>query len=275
MATARRRCGAEAWGVVDPKGTVEDPAAAFFAGASDYVGPAAYRAGIGKARVKAALAFAGSRGGVPSAADAQPSQSSLGACPASAPQGEFDGWKAVRAGAVHPFCFLYVAASAQTNLKTRLGEAGYVAFRDRLRHQVQQGLAEADSLLWIETESSALYLVPPYAKNAAVATESCLRMLLGSPLLGYERLGLPFPIELTFAMHYGSAEFQPPGKTGTIVSDAVNFSYHLGVKRAEPGRLTISGEIAGLAVPRPLTDLFVPAGTFEGRPILHSRRFGV
>jgi len=210
MATARRRCGAEAWGVVDPKGTVEDPAAAFFAGASDYVGPAAYRAGIGKARVKAALAFAGSRGGVPSAADAQPSQSSLGACPASAPQGEFDGWKAVRAGAVHPFCFLYVAASAQTNLKTRLGEAGYVAFRDRLRHQVQQGLAEADSLLWIETESSALYLVPPYAKNAAVATESCLRMLLGSPLLGYERLGLPFPIELTFAMHYGSAEFQPP-----------------------------------------------------------------
>jgi len=275
IATARRRCGTEAWGVVDPKGTVDDPAAVFFAGASDYVGPAAYRAGIGKARVKAALAFAGSRWVAPAAADATQASNALGACPASAPRGEFDGWKSVRAGAVYPFCFLYVAASAQMNLKTRLGEAGYIAFRDRLRHQVQQGLSEADALLWMETESSALYLVPPYARNAAVATEACLRMLLCSPLLGYERLGLPFPIELTFALHYGSAEFEPPGKTGTIVSDAVNFSYHLGVKRAEPGRLTISGEAAGLAVPRPLADLFVPAGSFEGRSILHSRRFGV
>ncbi|PKL23485.1 MAG: hypothetical protein CVV47_14710 [Spirochaetae bacterium HGW-Spirochaetae-3] len=275
LATVKRRCGAEAWGVVDPKGAVEDPASVFFAGASDYVGPAAYRAGLGKARVKAALAFACSRRDAAPTTAERSSTSLIGSSPASAPRGEFEGWKSVRAGSVYPFCFLYVAASAHMNLKTRLGEAGYIAFRDRLRHQVQQGLAEADSLLWMETETSALYLVPPYAKNAEVATEACLRMLLGTPLLGYERLCLPFPISLTFALHYGSAEFEPPGKTGTIVSDAVNFSYHLGVKRAEPGRLTISGEAAGLAVPRALTDLFVPAGTFEGRSILHSRRFGV
>lgn len=271
VSSLRKRCADSAWAVADPDGTIDDPASLFFAGASDYLGPAACRAGVDKARIRAALAFAAARGGTNGAAAAQ-------AGPASCPEGDqassFEGWKSILPGTVYPFHFLYVSVSAHMNLKTRLGESGYIAFRDKLRLLIQQSLTEADPLLWMETDAGALFLIPPRARNVAAATEACLRMLLGAPLIACERLGLPFPIRFSFAMHYGATEYAPPGRTGTIVSDAVNYSFHLGAKKAEPGRLTVSGEAAPLVVTRAFEDVFVPVGSFEGRAVLHSRRFG-
>jgi len=275
IAVLRRRCGEEAWGIVDPRGAIEDPAAVFFLGASDYVGPAACLTGVDKARIRAVMAFAGARRLPATAGRGLAAANGPAACSGEIARPVFNGWKSIQPGTVYPFLFLYVSVSAQMNLKTRLGEAGYIAFRDRLRFIIQQALTESDPLLWMETDASALYLVPPCEHNVGSATETCFRMLLGAPLIGYERLCLPFPITFTFAMHYGTTEYAPPGKTGTIVSDAVNFSYHLGAKRAEPGRLTISGEAAALFSTRGFQDLFVTAGSYEGRDIVHSRRFGV
>ncbi len=272
----KRRCAGTAWGIIDPEGILDDPAMAFFSGAADYLGPAACRIGIDKARLRAVLAFANTRrstvldGGSDSL-----SVTNTGFRCDEIPQTPFCGWKSILPGTAYPFFFLYVSVSATMNLKTRLGEAGYINFRDRLRNLCQQAFSEAEVLLWMETDATALYLIPPQAAQVGAITEACLRMLLGAPLLGYERLFLPFPITFSFALHAGTTEFAPPGKTGTIVSDAVNFIYHLGAKRAGPGRLTISEEAARLAITHPFEDLFTPTGTFEGRTILHSRRFGV
>lgn len=267
LSALRKRCPESAWAVVDPEGTVGDPAALFFAGASDYLGPEACGAGVDKPRIRAALAFAASRGVVAAPAG-------LAACPDGKPAPSFEGWKSIVPGSMYPFYFLYVSVSAHMNLKTRLGESGYITFRDKLRMLIQQSLSEADPLLWMETDAGALFLIPPPARNVAAATEACLRMLLGAPLIACERLGLPFPVRFSFAMHCGTTEYAPPGRTGTIVSDAVNYSFHLGAKKAEPGRLTVSGEAAPLVVTRAFEDVFVPAGSFEGRAVLHSRRFG-
>lgn len=274
LSLIKRRCSGEAWGIIDPEGTLDDPALLFFSGASDYLGPAACRIGIDKARLRAVLAFADEHRRPAMADNGLAAQTSNSSCD-KAPLAPFCGWKAISPGTVYPFFFLYVSVSAQVNLKTRLGEAGYINFRDRLRAHCQQAFSEADPLLWMETDASALYLVPPQAANVGVATEACLRMLLGAPLLGYERFYLPFPISFSFALHHGSTEFAAPGKTGTIVSDAVNFIYHLGSKHAEPGRLTVSDEACRLAINHRFEDLFIPAGTFEGRSLVHSRRFGV
>lgn len=269
----RRRCGQTAWGVADPSGEIDDPASVFFLGACDYLGPMAFKHGVDKARARDVRAYAQSRleceslrpsGGSPRATDATTT--------ASAPA--FGGWKSVRPGVVYPFYFLFIAASAQMNLKTRLGEAGYIAFRDRLRAQIQQVLAEADPLLWMETDTTAVYLIPSVARNATHAIVASLKLLLNTPIFGYERLGLPFPIQFTCAVHHGSTEFAVPGKTGTIVSDAVNFIFHLGAKCAQAGRLTLSSEVDRTSIPASLREIFVDAGVFEGRTLIHSRRFG-
>jgi len=274
LSTVRRRCCSAAWGVIDPEGTLDDPAMIFFSGASDYLGPAACRVGIDKARLRAVQSFDNARRIQELGVDGLAVPEGNSSC-AENPQAPFCGWKSILPGSVYPFFFLYVSVSAQLNLKTRLGEAGYVNFRDRLRTLCQQAFSEAEPLLWMETDASALYLIPPQSANVGIVTEACLRMLLGAPLLGYERLYLPFPVTFSFALHSGSTEFAAPGKTGTIVSDAVNYIYHLGSKHSGPGRLTVSEEAARLAITRRFEDLFTPAGSFEGRAILHSRRFGV
>lgn len=266
IAALKRRCGTVAWGVADPEGGVSDPAGLFFAGASDYLGPATLAAGLTRARLKAALTYAAARSGAESAAcDPEPATKKH--------EPEFPGWKSIRPGSVYPFYFLYVGVSAQMNLKTRLGERGYVALKDGLRTLVQQGLANVDPVLWMETDASSLYLIPPRAFNARAAVVACQKMLLWTPLLGYEKLGLPFPLSFTFALHYGNTEFAVPGKTGTIVSDAVNYIFHLGAKRAEAGCLTVSADAATDAIPDRFSDLFVSAGSYEDRAIVRSKRY--
>lgn len=261
VALLRERSGNAAWGILDPKGCCPDPAALFHLGAADYLGPQACKKGLSKARIKAVLAF---NGDDPEGAGLDPK--------ARIEEYPFAGWSSLKRGAPLPFYFLYVGVEGAAGLKRVLGEAGYAAFRERLRAYLRQILAEADSLLWIESESSGLFLIPPSRKKAQAAVEACLRGLLNAPIIGYERLGMSIPISLAFALHFGSSAFEAPGKTGTIVSEDVNFIFHLGSKAAPANRVTLS-QAAEQAIPERLGELFGPSGAFEGQRLISSARF--
>lgn len=258
LAALKRRSDGGPWGVLDAKGAAPDPASFFHDGAVDYLGASLCREGLSKQRLKAALDYYGDDDcGDPDAEEA----------PA------FPGWKALKPGESSRFFFLYFSVEGNAKLKTRLGESGYIAFRERLRAFMQQAFAEADPLLWMENESNGLFLVPPTEGKARAAVVACLRLLLETPLVCYEKLGLPFALSFVFALHAGQTAYEAPGRTGTIVSDAVNYIFHLGSKRATGGRLFISDD-AQPAVPDRLADLFLDAGFFEGKAIRASRRFG-
>jgi hypothetical protein len=259
---ALRKIGqGEAWGVLDPKGQCPDPAACFFEGAADYLGPSLLKAGLSLARVKKVLAFSGK------IIEESP------AAQAFAPQDyPFPGWKGVKRGSSYHFYFLYFAVEGQTALKGKLGEANYVTFRERLRSFLQQTLQEADAMLWMETDSSGLFLLPPQRKGAQAAVLALLKAELNAPLIGYEKMGLTLPINFVFALHLGESQFEAPGKTGTVVSEDVNFIFHLGAKRAESGRITLSTE-AKAALPEKVADLFIPTASYEGHSLLQSRKF--
>jgi hypothetical protein len=261
----KKRCSHSAWGIIDPKGEAPDPAEFFFAGAADYIGPKAIKGGLTKKRFAAALAW---RETQKSAAEEVQKE----AC-RKLPGGKFGGWKSIRSGTRAFFFFLFVSFSGRTNLRSRLGEAAYSTVKNRLRDTLRQNLSDSQALLWMETESAYLFLLPPRASCGKAAVEASLRMILNSPLIGIEKLGLSVPAAFTFALHYGSTVYRAPGKTGTVVSDAVNYIFHLGAKHAEPGRLTISAEVSSEVIPESLEGLFVNAGNFEAIPIRHSRRF--
>ncbi|MDR0876466.1 MAG: hypothetical protein LBN21_00310 [Treponema sp.] len=189
------------------------------------------------------------------------------------PAGKFEGWSSIRSGTTANFFFLFVSLSGKTNLRSRLSESDIRTVKNRLRDFLQQRLLEAAPLLWMETESNCLFLIPPRAANGQAAVTASLLMIMGTPLMSIEKLGLSIPVDITFALHYGSTIFRAPGKTGTVVSDAVNYVFHLGAKHAEAGRLTVSADVPPAAIPEGLTDLFADAGEYEGIPVIHSRRF--
>ena len=268
LGALKKSRGSSFWGIIDPKGSAEDPAMLFFEGAGDYIGPVLVKKGLNKKRFAAADSHnAGLRPG-----ESRKSQD-LPTNKIKLPAGKFEGWKSQRAGTTASFLFLFVSVSGKTNLRSQVGEVSFSVLKKQLRDMLQQSLMEADALLWIETEDNTLFLVPPRASNARAAVEAGLKMLLNSRLICIEKLGLSFPLNFTIAMHYGKTVFRAPGKTGAVVSEPVNYIFHLGAKKAEAGRLTISDEVPEDAIPQGLLDIFNQAGVFEGIPIRHSRRF--
>jgi hypothetical protein len=274
-----KRCAQSPWGIFDPKGEAPDPAEFFFAGAADYIGPKTIKRGIDKKRLAAAGSWreAGSKKSAAPPAKTADAARGLADGPErktrKLPKGKFEGWQSIRAGTTAPFFFLFVSISGKTNLRSRLGEASFIRIKNRIRDILQQKLQDCQALLWMETESNWLFLIPPRAANGKAAVEASLRMITAAPLISIEDLELSVPVNFTFALHYGKTVFRTPGKTGTLVSDAVNYIFHLGTKRAEPGRLTISSELSGEVIPEGLADLFTGAEVFEEIPIRYSRRF--
>ena len=288
LSLLKRRCGGirvggvpageipdTAWGIIDP-GDSADPAAFFFEGASDYLGSKLLKKGSDLKRLKKAASWrtGGVRTGSSSAKESSGEEAeAFAGRAAKLPAGKFTGWSTYKAGTVSPFFFCYAALSGGTSLRSLLGEASFKVLMGRFRNFLIPCFQDAKALLWIETGDSCLFLIPPRAEYVRAAEEAALKILMGSTFLIAENLGLTIPAVFTFALHYGKTAYRTPGKTGTVVSDAVNFIFHLGTKCAESGRLTYSDEIPPGALAPRLEDMFVDAGSFEGRTLRHSLRF--
>jgi class 3 adenylate cyclase len=244
-----------AWGVLDPKGEVEDPASLFFTGASDYIGPALFKSGIRPSRLKAALAHA----------------SAGRECVEAAPTCSAIHWDKLTEGETVEVRFCYAAIADQENLAERIGEKRLSALKDEFASFIDSWSKECGGIAWIRDTSGCLLLFPPQdiQNNPVLAA---FRLLLDRILVGYEVFHLPTSISFRFAFHAGRTVWRKPGATGTVVSDDVNFAFHLGQRTDIDGRIVVS-ESAGAAIPPYLRDVFFSMGSFEGRSLLASRRF--
>jgi class 3 adenylate cyclase len=268
----KKRCKNAPWGIIDPKGTVKDPAQWFFEGAADYIGPAALKERLGAKRLKEAASWrqaAGKTGESPAADKKATKQRREIALPTEA----FPAWENIAADENIQVYLLYASLQGKTGLSARLGEAAYEQLYRKLLMFFQGHFQSAEGLLWMKTGEDCLFLVPPKTKCVEMTIVSCLRMLISAPQIAIETLNLNIPVNFVFGLHYGSVTYKPFGETGTVVSDAVNFIFHLGTKHAEPGRLTVSDEVPDLTISPRLKNLFVKAGEFEGRRLVHTRKF--
>lgn len=261
----KRRCVGSCWGIIDPKGIIDDPAALFFKGACDYRGPTVYKKVINNKRLNEITDYA-----LHTHLISLEQQAEKLPIVTDTP---FPGWNKICSGKTYPFCFLYVMIDSEIDLKARLGNAGYMALLDRFNQILQHYFINADPHLWIQTETGILYLLPPTTTHSEAGVQAALRMLLSAPLITYEQMRLPFWADFVFAMHIGSSKYAASGHTGQIVSEAINFIYHLGHRQAETGRITVSKDVYTLFQSSRLKDFFVPAGTFENHTLFQSRRF--
>jgi hypothetical protein len=253
------------WGILDLGGESPDPALFFHEGASDYLGPHCKAEGFTSQRWKRIQEYLGSKTAQKGTAVGKNSP----LCP---DERSFPGWKSIKSGTIFPFYLLYIGPEHGEGLKTSLGEKRFGELQNRLVQYLTQLFSSVDALLWMQTDTSFLFLIPPEKGRASQVIEDCLRLALNAPLISYEKLHLDFSLPLACAMHYGELPFQPPGKTGTLVADCINFIFHLGYQRAQGGRLVLSEAVEG-AIGAPLRDLFVAIEPFEGKKLLQSKRF--
>ena len=276
---AKKSCKDSAWGIIDPKGSVKDAASLFFDGASDYLSASVLKTsgGLDAKRLKDALQWRKSAARAVVSANDEKSESSSGGflnsgvkLPAAS---AFPGWKKMQTGKSMPFYLLYCSLQGKVPLDSRIDGKALTQVHKKFLTLLSGKLKDADGLLWMDTGKDCLFLLPPKAKSAEAAIKACLGMIVASPLLVMETLGVYIPANFIFALHYGSISYKPPGKTGTVVSDAVNSVFHLGSKKAEPGRFTISGAIPDASIPKSCYDIFAPCGEYEGRKIWQTKKF--
>jgi hypothetical protein len=284
LTLVKKICKNLPWGIIDPKGNIKDSAAMFFEGASDYLGQGIFKdsKSLDTKRFKEAFQWRSETLGA--AADSVSAKegektaktakngifkTEIKLPPASA----FPGWKKINTGKTMPFYLLYCSLQGKTSLDTRFEEKALAQVHKRFLNYLNIVFSKGDGLLWMDSGKDCLFLLPAKAKCAEAAVEACIRMIISAPLITLETLAIKVPVNFVFALHYGPVSYKPPGKTGTVVSDAVNAIFHLGAKKAEPGRLTVSGELPDGSIPKSLEDCFVSAGIYEGRKIWHSRKF--
>ena len=276
----KKTCKNSSWGIIDPKGIIKDTAMLFVEGASDYLGPDFFKVpkSIDPKRLKTVsqwrYALTGNSGTEMKEPISSKGISELPKTGIKLPAANlFPGWRNMQMGKTMPFYLLYCSLQGKTALNARLGEKTFAQVHQWFLAYLFKNFQEGDGFIWMDSGKDCLFLLPPKAKCAEAAVKACIRMLVSAPLIAMETLALTIPANFVFAFHYGSLSYSPPGRTGTVVSDAVNYIFHLGPKKAEPGRLTISGEIPDGSIPQALENCFVSAGEFEGRKIWHTKKF--
>lgn len=259
----------EPWGVLDRRGAIGDPASLFHSGASDYVGPALFKkppalTGERVERMKT-LAEIQARVAKSACGSSEDGPEEKKAFP------PFPGWEKLKPETCYPFTFVFAALGGQKELISHIGEKRLDKLRGDFAQLLDSWAEEQGGKLWIRDSSSNLVLFPAAAEQANPILH-LLKFQLNRALIGYENFRMELPIRFRFAVHQGDAPWRKPGSTGTVVSEHVNFIYHLGMKATEDGTIGVSDKAFGL-IPQEFADFFRDGPEFEDHRVRYSRVF--
>jgi hypothetical protein len=246
-------------GIFDAKGSVIDPASFFFAGASDYIGKDLVKKKFSAGRFADAASFAGKyaeEGADISLANAVPVSGS--------------DWKSVKSGKEYQFCFLFVEMDGKKVSQTSTFGEQTVNASELFRKYVESQLKGSGGKVWMWMDNGGLILFP-FDGRSCPAISSILRLVLNRIIFCVDESIFNQIISMRIAMHIGSTMYRDRGDTGKIVSDSINFIFHLGQKRAEPGTVYVTEEIKKLLPPQ-IDKMFGDEGTYEGRTIFKMKK---
>jgi len=258
-------CG---WGVLDTGSGSRDPAAFFFAGASDYVGPGLFKEGLGPGRLDEALGYAGL---LDEDGEEELDPDAEGRIQPGSAAEAGTAWSSLKEGSDVKVRFCYAAIGNQKSLLERIGDKRLGKLIEDFSAFLESWSKDCGGIVWIRESAGCLLLFPPQDEGVNPLL-AAFRLLLNRTLIGYEAFKLEVPLSFRFAFHAGRTMWKKPGATGDVVSEDVNFAFHLGLKAAADGQILVSAD-AQKSIPPPLRDLFSPGGDFEGRALMASRKF--
>ena len=259
LAAAVKRGGIAA-GIIDPKGTVSDVAALFHAGAADYIGKELLKAGVKSSRFDAAAAFSGAA----ACREDAPAEPAV-----SIPLSGSD-WKGVVSGREYMFCFLFVELDRVGSLKAAQFGGQGANPAELFRQFIETQLRGSGGKMWMWSDFGGVILFPFDGKKCSVI-EPLFRLVLNRTLFSAEESLATTALSFRAAVHIGPTRFRDRGETGKIVSDSVNFIFHLGQKRAQPGCVYITREVRDL-FPEHVAEYFNGDGSYEGRELFVMKR---
>ncbi|MBN2508858.1 MAG: hypothetical protein JXB03_01230 [Spirochaetales bacterium] len=233
------------YGILDPLNEVQDPAKLFHDGASDYMGKNLVKSALPKERLSDALSFYHTE-------EAQEDD-----------DGREYSWSDISPGNEYPFIMLFAEIDILPQWKTKSGKHLIENVVNQFYAHISRVFEPLGGKMWITTDSGGLLLFPRNTSNSGIVRE-CVRLMLNRALISCEVYNYDALITYRLSLTSGETEYQAAGDTGTLISDSLNFIFHLGQRYTPKGSLIITQDLQGL-IPEGLSDLFVPEALFQGK----------
>jgi hypothetical protein len=252
-------------GVFDPDGALTDPARPFFHGAVDVLTSTVLNEGVTAERFEEVLRFAD--------APPDPAETEIGEAPALLgepihPSNEIlsgSGWEEVEQGREYTFWLLFAHLDDTKRYTTQTSESYASRVASRFREHLLGEMERFGGRIWIWKRFGGLLLFP-YDGERCMPIIPAFRMYMNRVIANVEHYQLKNPVSYRMALHVGNTLFQDSGETGDVVSDDVNFIFHLGNKQTNAGEMTLT-ETALSFVPHGLQPYFSDVGSYEKRRI--------
>ena len=249
------------FGILDHLGTVEDPAGFFHMGAVDYIGNKLLGQGVDEQRIAEAIDWC----------CFEEEESEVPAVPvidtAWNPSGP--DWKDIRSGREYTFCFMFVEIDLLDEWKQKSGRRHLDEVKATFQKHIQHFAERLSGRIWMWMDLGGLILFPFDGTRCDVILGG-IRLVLNRTIISAEEYQYHADISYRIALHIGNTLYRRRGNTGSIVSDSVNFLFHLGRQFAEPGNFYLTEPIKRF-IPEGLEDCFTSAGIFEDVPVSRMR----
>jgi hypothetical protein len=252
------RLEGSSYAVIDPKGSVADVAELFHNGASDYITAPILKKGLTLKRLDEIMKFK----------KIEAPDEKLKAFKKDYILSGSD-WKKVQTGKEYTFCFMLIELDNKSELKGT-GPEQFNRITGAFRQYIENFVAPLNGRIWMWMDFGGLVLFPFDGKKCD-AIETAFKIMIDRKLMSAIIVQLDINLSYRIAVHIGNTEYKTKGQTGTIISDSINSVFHLGQKYTEPGCFCMT-EDAFIMTPAGLMNMFVPAGTYEGRNILRMRK---
>ena len=247
------------FGVVDNTGAVSDPATLLHQGAVDYIGKALLQSGLTGKRIAGAIDYCDF--GKDNPVDLPPVQNSW--------KLSGNDWKGVRSGQEYTFCFMFVEIDLIDEWKKKSGQTHLDEVKAIFQKHMQEFSEALSGRIWMWMDHGGLILFP-FDGERCTPILPAIRMVLSRTIISAERYRYDTLINYRIAIHIGNTVYKSRGNTATIVSDAVNFLFHLGHQFAQPGNFYLTAP-AFRFMPEGFDDCFVFAGDFEDTEVWRMR----
>jgi len=243
------------FGIIDPENWVKDPASLFFKGASDYIPKSAITGTISVKRVKEAVSFytleeAGS---------------------SSFPQDNTDGifsgsnWDTIKTGQSYTFIFMFIEIDILEEWIANSGKTHLESIMDYFYSHLNAVIKPLNGKIWIKTTYGALVLFP-YAGSATPVIIESFKLILNKLIISAEIYPFKTILSYRIALDLGTTKYLARGNTGNIVSDSVNYIFHLGNQYIKKGNFYLTNRIHE-DIPPGLMEYFILEGDFQGKTI--------
>lgn len=243
------------FGIVDRNHTIADVAELFHNTAADYLGKALLDEGLSTARLRRVVEFEPEPLERPSAGLNVPEHESHSVILSGS------DWSEVRDGEEYTFIMLYAGIDGAEELRRKSSESFLSSLRAAFTTILQRTFSDFDARVWMWKEDDGLLLMPFDGQELDVVVPA-LRLILDRVLINVEELAAFGEISWRLAIHLGNTTYRSSGRTGGIVSESVNFLFHLGGRFVEPGGLAVTGPCMPL-IPERVRPLLNHRGSFE------------